>query len=164
MPRGRKPRPLHLKLLRGNTSHEAHHNFNHTEPTPGFTADPPSPPDFLSPEALQEWHRVIGELHRLRLVSSLDVAVFAAYCQSYGRWVSAERLLAKQAADDLTTEGLVKTQRGAQVQNPLVTVANNAARDAIRYAAECGCTAIARTRIGKGIGAEPPSKFDGLLA
>jgi P27 family predicted phage terminase small subunit len=62
-------------------------------------ADPSEPPDFLSAYARDEWRRVAPELHRLGLVTTLDVALLAVYCTAYARWRTAEELLAGMDAD-----------------------------------------------------------------
>lgn len=142
-PRGRKPKPTHLKLVTGNPGRRA---LNETEPQP----DPavPLPPPHLCDEAKVEWGRVCEHLHRLKLLSEIDRASLAAYAQAYGRWVQAERALARMAESDQVTKGLlVKTRNGNAIQNPLVGTANKAMADMMRYAAEFGMTPSARSRI-----------------
>jgi len=104
-------------------------------PQPGL----PEPPDVLSPEALDEWHRIAPELHRLGYLTRLDTAVLAAYAQSYGRWVIAERALGSKL--------LSKSRLGADVANPLASLARHAAADTARYAAELGLTPAGRQRL-----------------
>lgn len=88
------------------------------------------------------------QLHRIGLLSEVDRAALAAYAQAYGRWVQAERAIAKMAEKDQLTGGLmIKTSNGNAIQNPLVGTANKAASDMMRYAAEFGMTPSARTRI-----------------
>lgn len=87
-------------------------------------------------------------LHKIGLLSEVDRAALAAYAQAYGRWVQAERAIAKMAEKDQLTGGLmIKTSNGNAIQNPLVGTANKAASDMMRYAAEFGMTPSARTRI-----------------
>jgi P27 family predicted phage terminase small subunit len=90
--------------------------------------------------------------------------VFSAYCQAFGRWVQAEEVLASmRARDPVTGALLVKTSDGARI-NPLVRAASHAAKDMVKYAAEFGLSASARSRIAAGpFGQPPPGKFDGLL-
>ena len=108
----------------------------------------PSPPHHLSADALEEWNRVAHWLHRIGLLSEVDRAALAAYAQAYGRWVQAERAIARMAQKDQLTGGLmIKTSNGNAIQNPLVGTANKAAADMMRYAAEFGMTPSARTRI-----------------
>lgn len=154
--RGRKPTPTHLKLVRGNPGKR---RLNAAEPVPERVL--PSPPPELSADARTEWDRVAGELHRIGVLSGIDRAALAAYCQAYGRWVVAERAIAKMAERDPLTEGLmIKTTNGNAVQNPLVGTANKAMADLVRYAAEFGMTPSARSRIsGQGGETGEPDGF-----
>lgn len=135
MTRGRKPKPTHLKLVTGNPGRR---KLNEREPKPELLR--PMPPEHLSDEAKVEWGRVIDELFAIGLVTKLDRAALAAYCQAYGRWAQAEKAL---AAADL----VVETSNGNAVQNVLVGIANKAMADMVRYAAEFGMTPSARSRI-----------------
>jgi P27 family predicted phage terminase small subunit len=128
----------------------------------------PDPPSFLSGYAVEEWRRVGPEAHALRLLSNLDRACFAAYCESYAMWRTAEEALAGMAANDPVMRGLlVKSKRGAAIENPLVYIARKAAAEMVRYAAEFGFTPASRSRINGGFSPPPdrgPSKFGDLLA
>ena len=94
----------------------------------------------------------------------VDIAPLAAYCQSYGRWVDAERKLASIWSSNPDAALLVKGSLGNPIPNPLIKIARNAAGDMLRYAAEFGMTPAARARIAGGIATQlAPSKFSGLL-
>ncbi|MGH7083545.1 MAG: phage terminase small subunit P27 family [Acetobacteraceae bacterium] len=158
--RGRRPRPTHLKLITGNPGKRP---LNPAEPKPASAA-PPAAPAELSEEAKTEWRRVARRLYGLGLLSGIDRAALAAYCQAYGRWRRAERALAEMARRDSVTGGLlVKTSNGNAIQNPLVGIANKAMADMVRYAAEFGMTPSARSRISagpqEGGGADPAAKY-----
>lgn len=143
MTRGRKPKPTHLRLVTGNAGKRS---INKAEPKPKSRA--PTPPKELTPEALAEWQRVSGELERCGLLSGIDRAALAAYCQAYGRWITAERALAAMAErDTLSGALLIKTSNGNFIQNPLVGIANKAQSDMVRFAAEFGMTPSARSRV-----------------
>lgn len=149
MTAGRKPRPTHLKVITGNPG---------KRPLPKAEAKVvpalPSPPPHLSDEAKVEWGRVSEDLFKVGLLSGVDRAALAAYCQAYARWVQAERAIAEMAKRDQLTGGLmIKTTNGNAIQNPLVGTANKAAADMVRFAAEFGMTPSARSRIN----AEPPA-------
>ena len=106
------------------------------------------PPPHLADEAKVEWGRVGHELYQLGLLTNLDRAVLAVYCQSYARWVKAETALTVMAAADNLTGGLMtKTSNGNAIQNPLVGIANKAMADMVKYAAEFGMSPSARSRI-----------------
>lgn len=160
--RGPKPMPTHLKLLRGNPGQRP---LSKDEPRPAMSRDIPEPPPFLIGYAKEEWHRVITELYRLKLVTSVDINPLAAYCQAYSRWRTAEERLADLAARDPVSAGLmIKSAGGTPIQNPIVGVANRAAADMLRYASEFGLTPAARTRLSSSGANAPASKFGSLFA
>ena len=87
MPRGRPPTPTYLKLIKGTPrSNRAKRKAAKVDPSLG----PPVPPAFLLVEAREEWDAQCGLLHKLGMLTALDAAIFAAYCQAYGRWQRAE--------------------------------------------------------------------------
>lgn len=68
--------------------------------------------------------------YNLGILSEIDRAALAAYAMAYGRWVQAERAIAKMAEKDQLTGGLmIKTSNGNAIQNPLVGTANKAAAE-----------------------------------
>src|SRR5262245_29725022 len=154
---GPPPTPSVIKLLRGNPGKRA----IRSEPKPEIPQTPPEAPAFLAGHARDEWKRVAPELHRLRLLTSIDVAPLAAYCAAYGRWRTAEELL-NEVRDELHA-GLLVAGSSRAVPNPLVKISRDAAEAMVRFAGEFGMTPVARSRISAGVGYEPPSKFDGLL-
>lgn len=141
--RGRKPKPTHLKLVAGNPGKR---KLNPAEPIP--VRQLPNPPAELSDDAKVEWGRVSEELYRLGLLTGVDRAPLAAYCQAYGRWMQAERHIAAMAKNDQLTGGLlIRTTNGNAIQSPLVGIANKAMADMMRYAVEFGMTPSARARV-----------------
>lgn len=157
--RGRKPTPTHLKLVRGNPGKRS---LPKKEDEIPVVIEEVSPPPFLSDDAKVEWGRMMQALVALKLVSQLDRAAFAAYCQAYGRWAQAERSLAAMRERDPHSLGLlVKTTGENIVQNPLVGIANKAMADMVRYAAEFGMTPSARVRLtGAGAGGAATNPFE----
>jgi P27 family predicted phage terminase small subunit len=141
---GPPPQPTNLRILRGNPGKRP----IKSEPQPERPAEPPEAPAFLVDYARDEWCRVVGELHRLKLLTILDISSLAAYCTAYARWRRAAEALAK-------IEGLKRAQ------NPLVRIASRAAADMV--ASQFGFTPVARSRIAAGPFNQPPGKFDGLL-
>lgn len=143
MTAGRKPKPTHLKLVTGNPGKRAMPKAE-ARVVPAL----PSPPPHLADDAKVEWGRVSEDLYKVGLLSHIDRAALAAYCQAYARWAQAERAIAEMAKRDQLTGGLmIKTSNGNAIQNPLVGTANKAAADMVRYAAEFGMTPSARSRI-----------------
>jgi P27 family predicted phage terminase small subunit len=155
---GRYRTPATLLALRGNPSKRPLRN----EPQPDRGAECPSPPSWLGAYAREEWVRSAPELHRIGLLTILDHAVFAGYCQSYHHWRTCEELLARQAARK--REGGLLTVANGRV-HPLTTIAKAAAQ-MLAFAGVMGMTPVARARIGAGIGGQDSAgdgKFDGLL-
>jgi len=141
--KGRKPKPSHLRVVTGNPGKRP---LNAREPQPAARL-PECPPE-LTDDGKDEWGRISVELYNCGLLAGVDRAALGAYCQAYGRWVQAERALAKMAANDPLTGGLlIKTTNGNAIQNPLVGIANKAMADMVRYAVEFGMTPSARSRI-----------------
>src|SRR5262245_17385552 len=133
--------PTHLKLLRGNPGHQ---KLNKNEPVPAQPPEVPGPPGFLTGYGADEWYRVSTELHRLKLLTILDVMPLAAYCTAYQRWRTAEEVLAKMGEKDAATSALlIRGADGAPRQNPMVRIAAAAAADMIQYGGHFGMSALA---------------------
>lgn len=98
--RGRKPLPMHLKLVRAD-----HHTDRHNKAEAKPAVCIPEPPPELSADAREEWDRTSLRLYAAGLLTGIDGSVLAAYCQAYGRWVQAERALAEMAARDAVPVG-----------------------------------------------------------
>ena len=108
------------------------------EPEP--VTDIPAPPDHLSDDAVAEWGRISIELRAVGLISQIDRSALAAYCQAYGRWCSAERLLAENGM-------LVKTTNGNIIQSPLVGIANKSLDLMHKFLTEFGMTPASRSKV-----------------
>ena len=135
MKRGRKPTPTKLKLVRGNPGNRP---LPENEPKPDLGI--PDCPDHLSEIAKEEWKSMSGQLYRLGLMTRIDRAALAGYCQSYGRWVEAEK--------EAVVHGLVvKTKSGNLIQNPYLGIANRALKQMHIFLIEFGMTPSSRTRV-----------------
>ena len=98
-----------------------------------------------------------SQLTVLRILTELDRAALAAYCQAYGRWVEAERKLHE-------TPMLLKLPSGFVQQNPWLTIANKQLELMHKYLTEFGLTPVSRSRVSIApVGLGKGSKFDGLL-
>ena len=161
---GPPPQPLNLRILRGNPSKR---RLPVNEPQPQNPPTCPDPPPHVTGVAADEWWETAPQLHRLGLLSRVDIPALSAYCYSYGQWRMAAESLAKMQANDPVMNGqIIRTKYGDAVMNPLVSIVRKHAADMVRYAGEFGLTAAARSRIAAGGYAppSPPSKFDGLLS
>ena len=140
---GRKPRPTAIKILEGEPNKD---RINLNEPKPKLSR--PTCPKHLSGVARYEWRRIVPELEALGLLTQIDKAALAAYCQAYGRWVIAERKLSELASmspDKMAY--LYKTVSGNLIINPLLSVANKALEQMHKFLIEFGMTPASRSKI-----------------
>jgi len=128
-------KPTAWRRMEGNRGKKA---WNHAEPVPPKGV--PDCPEHLSEEAQAEWHRLVETLVSMGVITVVDRAVLAAYCQAYGRWVEAEERLKE-------TPPLIKTPSGYVQQSPWLGIANRQMELMGRYMAEIGLTPASRSRI-----------------
>lgn len=134
---GRKPKPTALKVLAGNPGHRP---LNESEAAPDELLGVPEAPAHLSKDAIEEWDRVVPLLLRCGLLTSIDVDAIAGYCQAYGRWVEAERAVAREGF-------VVWLPSGCPIQNPNLIAANKALEMMRRFQTEFGMTPSSRSRV-----------------
>ena len=79
--RGPLPKPAALKLLEGNPGKRSLNLAEGINPR----VEIPSAPKHLGIEARKEWKRITPILDELGLISGLDRAALALYCQAVGR-------------------------------------------------------------------------------
>ncbi len=133
--RGPAPKPTALKALAGNPGKRSL-NRREPQPKPGL----PRCPAQLSEEAKREWKRISKELATLGLLTRLDRAALAAYCQAWGRWLEAEERLRQHGV-------IVKSPNGFPVQSPYLAVANKAMAQMSKLLVEFGLSPSSRSRI-----------------
>ena len=165
MSRGRLPLPTALKA-RSQSQENAEAEAAAESDGEQLPADMPECPDFLHAYAKEEWASIAPALYGMGVLTDMDQKALAGYCQAVARWRQAEELLSQAATDDKDKLGamVATTDAGNKVQSVLLTVANGAMRDMLRFAAEFGMTPSARARIeGKrGAGPDAPrSKYFG---
>ena len=79
-------------------------------------------------------------LERLGVLTEIDAAAFAGYCQAYARWKEAEEFLSKHGT-------IFKTPSGYIQQVPQVSIAQTYLKVMKDFCSEFGLTPAARTRI-----------------
>lgn len=145
--RGPKPLPANVHMLRGNASKLPAGKLQDAVCPPAAI---PTAPDHLNPEALEEWKRVTPLLLDLGLITEIDRAALAAYCQAYGRWVNAEhsiaRLNAAEGSDGHAGEVGI-TPSGYKQISVLMQISNRAQETMAKFAAEFGMTPSSRSRV-----------------
>lgn len=78
-----RPTPTAIKKLAGNPGKRP---YNDREPMPAKGA--PKCPEWLTGDALAEWQRIVPELDRLGVLTSVDGAILEAHCLTYGEIVA----------------------------------------------------------------------------
>jgi len=136
--RGPAPQPTALKKLHG---YPGKRKLNTREPRPARAV--PTCPAWLRDEAKAEWRRVAPELRALGLLTRLDRAALAAYCQAYARWCEAEVAVSQSAQ-------LLKSSFGNVYINPALGAAGMAMKQMFKAAAQFGMTPSARSNLQVG--------------
>lgn len=140
MKTGPIPKPTVLKLLAGNPGRR---KLNVDEPRPDVVA--PECPDHLAGDAREEWDRIVPLLLKNNLLTDIDGAALALYCQSFGRWAEAERKLTdmrKNGGDGM----LIKAPSGYPIINPYLSIAHRAMNDCYKHLQQFGLSPSSRTR------------------
>ena len=133
--RGRKPLPSAIRLATGNPGKRP---INAHEPKPVTSL--PTCPAHLMPTAKAEWKRLARYLHDLGVISELDRAALAAYCQAYGRWVEAEKKLKE-------TPHLLRTPAGYVQPSPWLAISNKNVELMYKFMSELGLSPVSRSRV-----------------
>ena len=133
--KGRKPKPTALKELEGNPGKR---KLNDREPRPEKKA--PACPKWLDDEAKKEWKRLAKKMQDLGILSEVDMAAFAGYCQAYARWKEAEEFIQQHGT-------IFKTPSGYPQQVPHVSIAQTYLKIMNRFAEQFGLTPASRSRI-----------------
>src|SRR2546421_10746525 len=125
--RGRKPKPpgMSTRRTRGDD-----------EPRPKL----PPCPSHLRDEARKEWFRTGRKLLTFGLMTEIDIAALAVYCQAWGRWVEAEDQLHKFGT-------VIKSPNGYPIPSPYLPIANKAMEQMTRLLVEFGMSPSSRSRV-----------------
>ena len=133
--RGRKPKPTAVKVLEGNPGKRS---LNTAEPKPEKKA--PRCPSWLEDEAKKEWKRMSKQMEQLGILTEIDMAAFAGYCQAYARWKEAEEFISQHGS-------MVRTPNGYLQQVPQVSIAQTNQKIMLKFCEQFGLTPSSRSRI-----------------
>ena len=132
--RGRKPKPQHLRLIDGRTSHVE------TLPEIVVDGDLSEPPNWFNPQQRIIWNSVMraappGMLKQLDSSLMITFVVAAA--------------LHAECSQAVTENGpiVLSPVKGVPMQNPYLSIMNNQAATMIRCIAEMGFSPTARVRV-----------------
>ncbi|RIV20313.1 phage terminase small subunit P27 family [Fibrisoma montanum] len=137
MNEGRPPVPTELKVIRGTDQPS---RVKKDQMQPQRLESLPMAPEWLNEYAKDEWYAVAEQLHRLKMLASVDMGLLAAYCQQLGVFQKAQREL---EANGYTME----THNGFEVPSPWVAIGNKALDQAAKIGVQFGLTPASRTRI-----------------
>ncbi len=143
-----------MKWLAGNPGKRP---LNNNEPQPPRPESAPYAPRHLNDAAKKEWRRLVGILLDMGLYTVVDRAALAMYCQAWGRWVVAEKKVAK-------TGEVLPGKTGTSYQNPWRHEANKAYEQMRKMLAEFGLTPSSRTRLTALASEDEPSLAEQLFA
>ena len=135
--RGPAPKPDWLRVLEGNPGKRPLKKAKKREKT---KQAPPRCPDWIGKEAKAEWRRLAPELERRGLLTSLDVAAFACYCQAWSQYAAAEAVLNERGLTYMATNGRV-------VERPEVAISASALKLVLSFGREFGLTPAGRARL-----------------
>lgn len=149
MAAGRPATPTALKELAGNPGKR---KLKSSEPRP--PAKKPPCPRHLQGEARKEWNRMSKQLFALGLLTQIDRAALAAYCQAWADWVQAHEKLA--GTDKEKGEGMIFiSESGWPTMSPWWSVATTAAKQMKSYLTEFGMSPGSRSRLSVGNDTKP---------
>src|SRR3990167_682586 len=153
--RGPAPKPATLHLLHGNAGKKSLASLLDDVVRP--RVEIPDCPAHLDGEARAEWERIAPHLQSLGLISQIDRAALAAYCDAWGEYVwAATRIAALNGADrkekrvaDITGERgrIWDTPSGYKQISVLQQIRNRALEMLTKFLAEFGMSPSARSRV-----------------
>jgi P27 family predicted phage terminase small subunit len=105
----------------------------------------------MTAAALAEWNRITHELAAKNVITTVDQAILALYCQAYAQWAYHSEQLEQE-------EHFLNTPKGYRYINPRIGLINTLGEKLAKYAAELGITPSSRSRIK--VTAAPPAPRD----
>jgi P27 family predicted phage terminase small subunit len=148
--RGPQPKPTVLKLIAGNPGKRPLNMADGVNPEVAI----PDAPRHLNKEARKEWKRVSAELFELGLISRLDRAALALYCQAWGQLVLLEESLNRKMAMEAEREGgdptralYFVTDKGYEGQRVMVQMINTLRQQVAAFLKAFGMDPSSRSRV-----------------
>lgn len=137
-------KPTNIKLVQGTFRKD---RAPGNEPKPKIEIPPV--PVHLSDEAKVEWGRISQDLAQLGLLTRIDRAALAAYCECWSDWVDASRLCASSLGPDgkVSDRKVIKTAGGNFIENPYFSIKKRSAELMHKFMVEFGMTPASRTKI-----------------
>lgn len=152
--RGPAPKPDALRVIQGGRDRRPADLGDGVHPA----VEVPSIPKHLGREARKEWKRVTPHLEALGLISQIDRAALAMYCQAYGRMVELDTAFARKVsalvvAEDLDYYDAVarvsveSTPSGYRQMSALAGMIRSLREEVLKYLAQFGLSPSSRSRV-----------------
>jgi len=132
--RGPKPTPTPILKLRGSWRGKVRGDDLNLD------QKRPARPVWLTGEAKKCWERIVPILHKSGLATELNRETLALLCSAWGDYVEADQQLAAARNKDGSRALLIKTGKGAVMENPLLYVRKRAWEQVMKAAACFGLT------------------------
>jgi P27 family predicted phage terminase small subunit len=166
--RGPLAKPTQLKVLQGNPGKRALNLSDGVNPR----VEIPSAPRHLTKEAAKEWKRITPILEELGLISGLDRAALALYCQSVGRLTELETAFNARVkgkvdggldyAEAVFEVSQALTPNGYAQQSVIVQLIRNARHEVHKYLMHFGLSPAARARVQPSNYVDPTLPLPGM--
>lgn len=138
---GPRPKPAKLRALAGNPGKR---RLPKQEAKPVVGAIPPG---WLTKHAREEWDRIAALLEPLGLLTNVDVAAMAAYCEAMS--------IFRKATEAIKKSGItIEAGNGTTIPHPAVQIQRSAMKVVREFAVEFGLSPAARS------GLDIPGKLD----
>lgn len=143
---GRRPLPGNVHMLRGNPSKKGAHDLQDGGNAPQLKVEAPPCPAFLTKDAKAEWRRIVKDLEILGLITKVDRAELAVYCQAWGDWK-----VAREKITEMEDRGMVEvTPSGYKQMSAWMQLANRAEERMRKAGDSFGLNPSARAKLGTG--------------
>ncbi len=150
--RGPVPVPPGLKILAGR-SPGRDSGGRPIPKVPAFERAAPDPPDWLDPEALAEWDRIVPTLDALRLIKPEDHGTITARCCAWSRAVRHEAIVAARGP-------MITNPSGREVPNPAVHAARVAWHDVVKFGALLGLDPVSEVNLAASAADDDDDEYD----
>lgn len=152
--RGPLRKPNALKILEGNPGKRTLNLADGVNPK----IEVPPAPRHLGKEAAKEWKRITPHLVELGLISAIDRAALALYCQAYGRLAELEEAFKGKVAQIQQADGVdypeavyrasrTTTPSGYEQQSVIVQLIGSHRIQVHRHLMHFGLSPAARARV-----------------
>lgn len=84
---GRPPKPTNILKMQGTARKDRHAERADLQVESGL----PEAPEWLSPEAVEEWNHLVSDSKYKSVLGKVDRAAMAIFCQMMGRFIQGEK-------------------------------------------------------------------------